>query len=103
MEREEFFKLIENKGFKKVEGSSPYGDRFFETVLKSDGWMDGYNNKYFLTFQPTYGIKFTLDKFSFGGFTGNQEIKERLFSGVINTEDELNTVLKCVRFNEGIL
>ena len=98
-----FFKLIVNKGFEKIDKSSIFGDRTFETKSKSDGWMDGFSIKYILVFQPTYGIKFTLDKLSVGGFTGNQEIEERLFNGSINTEDELNTIFKCVGFKENIL
>ena len=103
MEREEFFKLIESKGFRKLDTISKYGERTFETESINDGWMDGYDNKYILLFAPTYGIKFTIDKISVGGFCGDQKIEERMFSGVIETEEDFTTLLKLIRFNMGIL
>lgn len=98
MKKEVFLKLIDSKGFEKVENNSIFGDRTFETKFKSDGWMDGYSIKYILTFQPTYGIKFTLDKLSVGGFSGTQEIKQRLFDGSISTEEDFENVLRYINF-----
>lgn len=104
MEKEEFFKLIETKGFKVSDIKCPFGcNRYFETESINDGWSDGYDNKYILIFAPSCGIKFTINKISVGGFCGDQKIEERLFSGVVETEDEFNTLLKLIRFNIGTL
>lgn len=103
MEREEFFKLIESKGFRRLDIISKYGERTFETEFINDGWSDGYDNKYILLFASTYGIKFTIDKISVGGFCGDQKIEDRLFSGVVETEEDFNILLKLIRFNIGIL
>lgn len=101
MEREEFFKLIETKGFKVSDIKCPLGcDRYFETVISSDGWSDGYSNKYILAFEPTFGIKIKINKISEGGFTGTQKIDERLFYGAVETEEEFNTLLKLIGFEK---
>lgn len=100
MDREEFFTIINKFGFKYTEVQNEYGERVFQTKLKNDGWMDGYDYRYILKFAPTFGIKFTIDKKSIGGFTGNKEIEERLFSGIIDKEEDFSTVLKCIKFNQ---
>jgi hypothetical protein len=98
MEKEEFFNLIGSLGFTLIDIKNPFGDKVFETQFKSDGWSDGYETKYFLTFKSTFGIKFSINKKSVGGFTGTQAVDEKLFSGTSSSEGDFLTILKCIDF-----
>ncbi len=99
MKKEDFFKLIENYGFNVVKKITQYGEIIFETPIESDGWMDGYNVKYILTFHSTFGLRFDIDRFSEGGFCGNSKIEERLFSGHIKEEADFIKLLEMIGFS----
>jgi len=97
--RKRFFDTLAEKGFKEM-GQNDYGQKVFNTELKPEhaNMSDGYDIKYILTYHSTFGIRFDIDKYSIGGFTGNQQFTERLFSGHIETIDDLEKILELTSF-----
>ena len=84
---------IESLGFKLSDDVCPYnGKIIFKTDKKSDGFMDGYICHYELYF--TNSKKIMIYKISYGGFTGNENNKEKVFDGYLKNKSELNRLMQ---------
>ena len=97
--KKEFLKILEDKGFDLIGTDKQFGMLVYQTKLLSDGWSDGFSNQYILTFVPSSGIGFTIDKYSCGGFCGNQENTTRLFDGSFDKIEEFELILKFIGFS----
>lgn len=94
MNKEKFIEYIFKLGFKKLEDEG-WVEKF-ETDFKpeNDGLTaDGYDIKYILNYRT---MGFHIYKISRGGLFETTDTKERIFSGVVDSEEELQTVFKCI-------
>ncbi len=84
---------VEDLGFKLSDDICPYnGKIIFKTAKKSDDFLDGYIHHHELYF--TNSKKIMIYKISYGGFTGNETNKEKVFDGYLKNKNELKRLMQ---------
>jgi|SRR6187402_992573 len=95
MNKQKFVGFISKLGFKKLEDKGWFEK--FETDFKPEHeelYADGFNIKYTLSYREN---TFHIGKVLEGGFFGNTTT-DRIFSGMVENEEELATIFKCIKF-----